>query len=65
MFVYLPHDTLQLEETNEKALPVYVLMVHRASSLPDSLPSSETNGWIVARTIRDFQNLHSKLKEVF
>jgi hypothetical protein len=45
-------------------LPVYILMVHRESSHDDSEPLSETKGWIVARTIRDFQNLHSKLKEV-
>ena len=39
-------------------------MVHRASSQDGSEPSAETKGWIVARTIKDFQTLHSKLKEV-
>ena len=60
---HLAYTNLQIENTNDKPQPVYVLMVHRSSHTHGEL-SSEMEGWMIARTLKDFHILHSKLKEV-
>ena len=61
---HLAYINLQIENTNDKPHPVYVLMVHRSSSHTHGELSSEMEGWMIARTLKDFHILHSKLKEV-
>ena len=51
----------QMSPEEEKAVPVYVLVVHCAAENTSS-PTAE--GWVVTRRLKDFHTLHSKLKEV-
>ena len=54
----------QIVEVEDKKIPTFVLIVHLAGKEKSHNLQQSSEGWLVTRTIPDFNSLHEKLIEV-
>lgn len=66
-FVFNPFNLLyvtQIQEVEDKRIPTFVLIVHLAGKEKSHNLQQSTEGWLVTRTIPEFNRLHEQLIEV-
>ncbi|XP_028515309.1 sorting nexin-25 [Exaiptasia diaphana] len=65
-------ETVEWSQEDDKSLPLYVIVVHCSQSdtpvtpsgiIPENVEGATSEGWVVTRKFKDFQTLHTKLKE--